>query len=98
MCYHVFLINPLVQGHSENAPEASRDAYGTNQRTNEDDSLSDLHPEAGIFHNKTTRNSDPKDGQDSNSRRVEDAHGSQDFFSEQEGSRWVIKSSKWLYH
>ena len=32
-----------------------------NQGTNEDDSQSDPHPEAGIFHGQTTQNSSPKE-------------------------------------
>ena len=35
-----------------------------NQGTNEDDSQSDPHPEAGIFHGHTTQNSGPKDCRD----------------------------------
>ena len=31
---------------------------------NEDDSQSDPHPEAGVFHNQMTRNSGPEDGDD----------------------------------
>ena len=60
-----FLMNLLIQGHSGTAPEASRNAYGTNQGTNEDDSQSDPHPEAGIFRNQTAQNSGPEDGHDS---------------------------------
>ena len=59
-----FLMNPLIQGHSGTAPEASRNAFGTNQGTNEDDSQSDPHSEAGIFHNQMTQNSGPEDGHD----------------------------------
>ena len=33
-----FLVNPLIRGHSGTAPEASQNAYGTNQGTNEDGS------------------------------------------------------------
>ena len=33
-----FLMNPLIQGYSGTAPETSRNAYITNQRTNEGDS------------------------------------------------------------
>ena len=44
-----FLMNPLLQGHSGNTPETSRIAFNTNKGTNEDDSQSDPHPEAGIF-------------------------------------------------
>ena len=51
------LLNPLLQGHSGTATETSRNEYGTNQGTNEDDSQSDPHPEAGIFQSETTRNS-----------------------------------------
>ena len=50
-----FLMNPLIQGHSGTAPETSRNAYSSNQGTNEESSQSDPHPEAGIFHNQTTR-------------------------------------------
>ena len=42
-----FLINPLLQGHSGITPETSRNVLSINQGTNEDDSPSDLHPEAG---------------------------------------------------
>ena len=59
-----FLMNPLIQGHSGTAPKTSRNAFSVNQGTNEDDSQSDPHPEAGLFHNQTTRNSDPEDGHD----------------------------------
>ena len=44
-----FLMNPLLQGHSGNAPETSRSVFTINQGTNEDDSQSDPHPEAGLF-------------------------------------------------
>ena len=60
-----FLMNPLIQGHSLTAPETSRNAYGTNQGTNKDDSQSDPHPEAGNFQSYTTHNSGPEDGHDS---------------------------------
>ena len=55
------LMNPLIQGHSGSAPETSRNAFGTNQGTNEDDSQSDSHPEAGIFGNQVTQNFGPED-------------------------------------
>ena len=44
-----FLMNPLLQGHSGTAPDASRNVFSINQRTNEDDSQSDPHPEAGLL-------------------------------------------------
>ena len=59
-----FLMNPLFHGHSGTAPETSRNTFSTSQGTNEDDSQSDPHPEAGIFHNQTTRNSGPEEGHD----------------------------------
>ena len=59
-----FLLNPLIQGHSGTAPETSRNAYGTNQGTNEDDSQSNPHTEAGIFRIQTTRNSGPEEPHD----------------------------------
>ena len=61
-----FLMNPLIQGHSGTAPETSGNAFSTSQGTNQDDSQSDPHPEAGIFHNQTTQNSGPEDGHDTN--------------------------------
>ena len=57
-----FLVNPLIQSHSETAPKTSRNAFGTNQGTNEDNSQSDPHPEAGIFRSQTTQNSGPEVG------------------------------------
>ena len=60
-----FLMNPLIQDHSRTAPEMSRNWVGTNQGTNEDNSQSDLHPEAGIFSSQTTQNSGPEVGHDS---------------------------------
>ena len=59
-----FLMNPLIQEYSGNAPETSQNAFGTNQGTNEDDSQSDPHPEAGLFHSQITQNSGPKDDHD----------------------------------
>ena len=57
-----FIMNPLNQGHSGTAPKTSRNAFSVNQGTNEDESQSEPHPEAGLFHNQTTGNSDPEDG------------------------------------
>ena len=59
-----FFMNPLVQGHSGTTPETSQNALSTSQGTNEDDSQSDPHPEAGIFHNQMTHNARPKDNHD----------------------------------
>ena len=57
-------MNPLIQGKSGTTPVMSRNAFSTNQGTNEDDSQSDPHPEAGIFGNQTMRNSGQKDRRD----------------------------------
>ena len=59
-----FLMNPLIQGHSGTTPGLSWSALSTNQGTNEDDSQSGPHPEAGIFHNQRTQNSGPEDRHD----------------------------------
>ena len=57
-------MNPLIQGKSGTTPVMSRNAFSTNQGTNEDDSQSDPHPEAGIFGNQTMRKSGQKDRRD----------------------------------
>ena len=62
-----FLTNPLIQGHSGTAPETSLNVFSINQGTNEDDSQSDPHPEAGLFNNQMTQNSGPEDRHDTGS-------------------------------
>ena len=47
-----FLMNPLSQGHSRTAPQTSRNVFSIHQWTNEDDSQSNPHPEAGLFKNQ----------------------------------------------
>ena len=59
-----FLMNPLIQGHSGTTPETSRNVFSTNQGTNEDDSQSNPHPEAGRFNKQTTQNSGQEDRHD----------------------------------
>ena len=59
-----FLMNPLIQGHSGTTPEMSRNAFSTNQGTNEDDAQSDPHPEAGISGNQMMQNSGHEDQHD----------------------------------
>ena len=44
-----FLMNPLLHGHSGTTPEASRKMFSINQGTNEDDSQSNPHAEAGLL-------------------------------------------------
>ena len=67
-----FLMNPLLQGHSGTALEKSRNVFSIYQGTNEDDSQSDPHPEAGLLtsgqedrHGTVTRvQGESADGQD----------------------------------
>ena len=44
-----FLMNPLLQDYSGTTPETSRNMFSINQGTNEDDSQSNPHPEAGLL-------------------------------------------------
>ena len=44
-----FLMNPLLQGHSGTTPKTSRNMFSINHGTNEDDSQSNPHPEAGLL-------------------------------------------------
>ena len=60
-----FLLNPKIRRHSGTVPGRFRNTNVENQGTNEDDSQSDLHPEASIFRSQTTQNSGPEDGPDS---------------------------------
>ena len=57
-------MNLLIQGRSGTTPETSRNAFGSNQGTNEDDTQSDPHREASILRRQTTQNSGPEVGQD----------------------------------
>ena len=56
-----FLSNQQIQTHSKTFPGTFRNTNVENQGTNEDDSQSDPHPEAGIFRGQNTQNSGPKD-------------------------------------
>ena len=66
-----FLSNQQIQTHSETVPGTFRNTNVENQGTNEDDSQSDLHPEAGSFRGQTTQNYGPKDCRDSNAKTVQ---------------------------
>ena len=52
-----FLLNQQIRTHSWTVPETFRNTNVDNQGTNEDDSMSDPHPEAGLFRSQTTQNS-----------------------------------------
>ena len=55
-----FLSNQQIHTHFETVPGTFRNKNVENQGTNEDDSQSDPHPEAGIFRGQTTQNLGPK--------------------------------------
>ena len=57
-----FLLNQQIRTHSGTVPETFRNTNVDNQRTNEEDSHSDPHPEAGLFRSQTTQNSGPEVG------------------------------------
>ena len=56
-----FLSNQQIHTHFEAVPGTFRNTNVENQGTNEDDSQSDPHPEAGMFRGQTTQNLGPKD-------------------------------------
>ena len=60
-----FLLNQQPRTHSETVPGTFRNTNLEKQGTNEGDSQSDPHPEAGIFRGQTTQNLGPKDCCDS---------------------------------
>ena len=62
-----FLMNPLLPGYSGATPEPTRSALGNNQGTNEDDSQNDPHPEEGLFHGQSSRNTGPGEDRDTTS-------------------------------
>ena len=59
-----YLLNPQITTHSGTVPGTFRNTDVEDQGTNEDDSQSDPHPEAGIFRGQTTQNFGPKDCRD----------------------------------
>ena len=59
-----FLVKQQIRTHSETVPGTFRNTNVENQGTNEDDSQSDPHPEAGIFRGQTTQNFGPKECRD----------------------------------
>ena len=59
-----FLLNPQIRTHSGTVPGTFRNTNVENQGTNEDDSQSDPHSEAGIFRSQITQNSGPEVGHD----------------------------------
>ena len=51
------LLNQQITTHSGTVPGTFRNTIVDNQGTNEEDSMSDSHPEAGLFRSQTTENS-----------------------------------------
>ena len=58
------LMNPKVQTHSGTVTGTFRNTNLENQKTEEDDSQSDPHPETGIFRSQITQNFGPEVGHD----------------------------------
>ena len=58
------LLNLQIRTHSVTVPGTFRNTNVENQGTNEDDSQSDPHPEAGLFRSQTTQNSGPQVARD----------------------------------
>ena len=67
-----FLLKQQIRTHSGTVPETIRNTNLDNQGTNEDNSESDPHPEAGLFRSQTTQNSGPEVGPDTKNNRLED--------------------------
>ena len=73
-----FLMNPLIQVHSETVPEMSRNVFSKSQGTNEDDSQRNPHPEECLFNNQMTQNSGPEEGHDMVTGATEQIRNRQD--------------------
>ena len=73
-----FLLNQQLRTHSQTVPGTFRNTDVENQGTNEDDSRSDPHPEAGIFRGQTTQNFGPKDCRDNDHLGIIVPHFQQD--------------------
>ena len=80
-----FLLNQQIQTQSETVPGTFRNTNVENQGTNEDDSQSDPHPEAGIFRGQTTQNLSPKDCRDMVTGVTEEIRHCPDMVTEVQG-------------
>ena len=69
-----FLLNQQIRTHPGTVPETFRNTDVDNQGTNEDDSQSDPHPEAGLFRSQTTQNSGQEVGPDMVTGVIEETH------------------------
>ena len=59
-----FLLDLEIRTHFGTVPGSFRNTNVENQGTNEDDSQSDHHPEAGLFRSQITQNSGPEVARD----------------------------------
>ena len=75
-----FLLNEHIRTHSGTVPETFRNTNVDNQGTNEDDSPSDPHPEAGIFRGQTAQNLGLKDCRDTIQERTFTSYCRSDYF------------------
>ena len=103
----VFLMKPLIQGHCRTAPETSRNVFSISQGTNEDDSQSNFHPEAGIFSNQLAQNTGPDVGHDMVTVATEQIgdrsprqynHHSFQFFFKKMAVTWLCYTPWWPCH
>ena len=69
-----FLLNQQIRMYSGNVQETFWNTNVDNRGTNEDDSMNDPHPEAGLFLSQTTQNSGPEVGPYMVRRVVEETH------------------------
>ena len=98
-----FLLNPQITMHSETVSGKFRKTNVENQGTNEDDSQSDPHPEAGIFCDQTTQNSDLEECCDTNTEKLRGkcfklflSPLSNHFFVQSSISRYLIDEFFWF--
>ena len=73
-----FLLNPQMRTHSGTVPGTFRNTNIENQGTNEDDSQSDPHPEAGLSRSQNTQNSGPEVAPDMVTGVIEEPHVARD--------------------
>ena len=102
-----FLLNQQIRTHSETVPGTFRNTNVENQGTNEDDSQSDPHPEAGMFRGQTTQNFGPKDCRDMMTGVTGEIsplswHGDKssrrDSLSPRHGDRRFRRDAQWPWH
>ena len=73
-----FNLNPQIRPHYGTVPGTFRKTNVKNHGTNEDDSQSDPHPEAGFFRSQITQKSGPEIGHDIVTGVIEETYNGQD--------------------